>query len=49
MGLGGYSSSSGTYGDLIPGIRAGVDAGLTFIDTAPAYGEGESERIVGRA
>ncbi|MBT4072985.1 MAG: aldo/keto reductase [Chloroflexi bacterium] len=49
MGLGGYSSSSGTYGDLIPVIRAGVDAGLTFIDTAPAYGEGESERIVGRA
>ena len=48
-GLGGYSSLSGTYDDLAPVIRAGVDAGLTFIDTAPAYGEGESERMVGRA
>lgn len=48
-GLGGYSASSGSYGELAPIIRAGVDAGLTFIDTAPAYGEGESERIVGRA
>ena len=48
-GLGGYSDSSGSYDDLAPVIRAGIDAGLTFIDTAPAYGHGESERIVGRA
>jgi aryl-alcohol dehydrogenase-like predicted oxidoreductase len=48
-GLGGYSDSSGSYDDFAPVIRAGIDAGLTFIDTAPAYGHGESERIVGRA
>jgi aryl-alcohol dehydrogenase (NADP+) len=28
--------------------RAAYDAGVNFIDTADAYGEGESERIVGR-
>jgi len=48
-GLGGYSTSSGSYDEFAPVIRAGIDAGLTFIDTAPAYGDGESERIVGRA
>ncbi len=25
------------------------DAGITFIDTAPAYGQGDSEEVVGRA
>jgi aryl-alcohol dehydrogenase-like predicted oxidoreductase len=30
-------------------IHAALDAGITFIDTAEAYSEGESERHVGRA
>ncbi len=30
-------------------IRAAVDRGITLIDTAPAYGRGVSERLVGRA
>jgi methylglyoxal reductase len=30
-------------------IRASLDAGVNFIDTAPAYGLGLSERIVGQA
>jgi aryl-alcohol dehydrogenase-like predicted oxidoreductase len=30
-------------------VRAALDAGVTFIDTALAYGDGHSERIVGRA
>ncbi|MGL6210890.1 MAG: aldo/keto reductase [Paracoccaceae bacterium] len=30
-------------------IRAGLDAGITLIDTAPAYGLGHSEEVVGRA
>ena len=30
-------------------IRAALDAGVNFIDTAPAYGNGESEERVGRA
>ena len=30
-------------------IQASLDAGVNFIDTAPAYGLGLSERIVGEA
>ncbi len=31
----------------VAAIRAGIDSGMTTIDTAPAYGLGLSERIVG--
>ena len=30
-------------------IRASVDCGINFIDTAPAYGHGVSEEIIGKA
>ncbi len=30
-------------------IRAALDAGVTLIDTAPAYGDGRAEEVVGRA
>jgi aryl-alcohol dehydrogenase-like predicted oxidoreductase len=30
-------------------IRAGLDAGITLVDTAPAYGLGHAEEVVGRA
>ncbi len=33
----------------IAGIQAALDAGINAIDTAPAYGFGHSERIVGEA
>jgi aryl-alcohol dehydrogenase-like predicted oxidoreductase len=33
----------------IAAIRAAIDAGVTLIDTAPAYGLGRSEEIVGKA
>ena len=35
--------------ESIATIRAGVERGITLIDTAPAYGFGRSEEIVGRA
>lgn len=35
--------------DAIEAIRAAYDHGVTSIDTAPAYGQGASERIVGKA
>ena len=35
--------------DSIRAIHAGLDAGINWIDTAPAYGCGHSEEIVGRA
>jgi aryl-alcohol dehydrogenase-like predicted oxidoreductase len=30
-------------------IRAALDAGITYIDTAPGYGDGNSESIIGEA
>lgn len=33
----------------IAALQAGLDLGLTLIDTAEMYGEGEAERIVGEA
>ncbi len=33
----------------VAAVRAGIDAGLTLIDTAEMYGDGEAERIVGDA
>lgn len=37
------------YRHLERTIRAGIDWGLNFIDTAPVYGSGESEAVIGRA
>jgi aryl-alcohol dehydrogenase-like predicted oxidoreductase len=34
---------------VIEAIRAGLDAGIDWIDTAEVYGDGTSERLVGRA
>ncbi|TCU10486.1 aldo/keto reductase [Rhizobium sullae] len=33
----------------IASLKAGIEFGMTLIDTAEMYGEGDSERIVGRA
>lgn len=35
--------------DGIAAIRAAIDLGINFIDTAPAYGDGASEELLGRA
>ena len=37
------------HDECIAIIRAALDAGITFIDTADVYGAGESEEIVGKA
>jgi aryl-alcohol dehydrogenase-like predicted oxidoreductase len=34
---------------IVEAIRAGLDAGITWIDTAEVYGSGRSEDLVGRA
>ena len=36
-------------GDAIRAIKASYDLGVTSIDTAPVYGQGSSEEIVGEA
>ncbi len=35
--------------EVIAAIHAGLDAGMTWVDTAEVYGDGVSEEIVGRA
>jgi aryl-alcohol dehydrogenase-like predicted oxidoreductase len=35
--------------EVIAAIHAGLDAGMTWVDTAEVYGDGVSEQIVGRA
>ena len=43
----------GSWGDVddeasMRALHAGIDAGMTFIDTADVYGDGRSERVVAR-
>lgn len=48
--LGGGPYWAGTDDELaIAAIQAAIDEGITAIDTAPIYGRGHSERVVGRA
>ncbi|MEI6573406.1 MAG: aldo/keto reductase [Alphaproteobacteria bacterium] len=54
VGLGTWAIGGWMWGGAddkasIDAIHASMDAGITFIDTAPAYGMGRSEEIVGRA
>lgn len=46
---GGWMWGKTDRNDAMEAIRAGYDAGMTSIDTAPIYGQGESEEIVGEA
>ncbi|HRW36125.1 MAG: aldo/keto reductase [Acidimicrobiales bacterium] len=46
-GMGTYDRSL-TEDTIAEAWRASIDAGATFFDTAEVYGDGESERIIGR-
>lgn len=46
---GGWLWGSSDRNDAIKAIQAGFDEGVTTIDTAPVYGQGTSEEIVGEA
>ena len=53
VGLGTWAIGGWMWGGTdekaaIAGIHAALDDGLSLIDTAPAYGQGTSETIVGR-
>ena len=53
VGLGTWAIGGWMWGGTdteasIAAIRASIDAGISLIDTAPAYGMGVSEEIVGR-
>ncbi|QYR20508.1 aldo/keto reductase [Paenibacillus sp. sptzw28] len=51
IGGGGWASAWGSQDDQlsIESIRAALDAGITFYDTAAIYGLGHSEEVLGRA
>jgi methylglyoxal reductase len=54
IGLGTWAIGGWMWGgveehDAIRAIHAAIDAGVTLIDTAPAYGFGHSETIIGQA
>jgi diketogulonate reductase-like aldo/keto reductase len=43
------AEDAGRRADEIAALRAGIDLGMTLIDTAEMYADGESERLVGEA
>src|SRR5438067_6318721 len=55
VGFGAWEAGGDSYGpntsedEVIEAIHAALDAGIDWIDTAEVYGNGVSEKIVGRA
>lgn len=55
VGYGAWQAGGASWGEprsdaeVIDAIRAALDSGQTWIDTAEVYGDGVSERLVGRA
>ena len=51
LGLGTWHMGEGdaSMAEEANSLRTGIDLGMTLIDTAEMYGDGEAERIVGRA
>ncbi|HUG61031.1 MAG TPA: aldo/keto reductase [Methylomirabilota bacterium] len=47
--IGGWMWGGTDEGQSIAAIQASIDEGVSLIDTAPAYGKGLSEEIVGKA
>jgi len=47
--LGGWRWGGSDDKVSVEALRAGLDAGINFIDTAPAYGFGHGEEVVGQA
>lgn len=55
IGFGAWEAGGEAWGpnqsedQVVEAIQAGIDAGISWIDTAEVYGNGTSERLVGRA
>ena len=47
-GIGGAQWGGADDDESIGALNRAIDLGLNFIDTARAYGDGHSERLVGR-
>ena len=50
LGFGCFEYGAGKYGDeMSAAVNRAIDLGVTCFDTAAMYGEGDSERLLGRA
>ena len=49
MGQGSWQIETARNGDAIAALRAGLELGMTHIDTAEMYGDGASERVIAEA
>lgn len=55
LGFGAWAVGGSEWGaagderERLAAVRRAVERGVTFFDTAPTYGDGESERLLGRA
>ncbi len=54
LGLGTWAMGGAGWGGIVDDpavecVKAAIDMGVTLVDTAPAYGAGHSERLVGKA
>ncbi len=55
VGFGSWEAGGAHWGanqseaEIVRAVHAGLDAGITWVDTAEVYGQGVSERIVGKA
>jgi aryl-alcohol dehydrogenase-like predicted oxidoreductase len=47
--VGGWWWGGADDSDSVAAIRRGLDLGMNFVDTAPIYGKGRSEEVVGKA
>src|SRR6188472_3704252 len=47
--IGGWMWGGTDESQSVAAIQASIDEGVSLIDTAPAYGQGLSEQIVGKA
>lgn len=47
--MGGWMWGGADDGETVKAIEASLDAGITLVDTAPIYGFGRAEEILGRA
>jgi aryl-alcohol dehydrogenase-like predicted oxidoreductase len=48
-GIGGAQWLGGSDDESVRALHRAIDLGINFIDTALAYGDGHSEKLVGRA
>jgi methylglyoxal reductase len=54
VGFGSWAIGNDSFGEIdeslaVEALRTGVDSGINLIDTAPAYGDGYSEQVIGKA